>query len=96
MTPAGVQALMLHIQMHKAYAYGTTESPMMGQMIGQVGNPVMAPAPGHVLMSAPIGGGSSANGGPMGGGSDVGADSSSAGQGGSVSGSGSNNRKAGA
>jgi hypothetical protein len=85
MTPAGVQALMLHIQMHKAYAYGTTESPMMGQMIGQVGNPTMAPAPGHVLVPPGALGGGMAQGGTMGGGSDMGGGGGASGEGASSS-----------
>jgi chaperonin GroES len=85
MSPAGVQALMLHIQMHKAYAYGTTESPMMGQMIGQVGNPTMAPAPGHVLVPPGALGGGMAQGGAMGGGSDMGGGGGASGEGASSS-----------
>jgi hypothetical protein len=72
MTPAGMQALQMHIQMHVAYAYGSTESPMMGEMLGQIGNPTMAPAPGYVMVPPGALGGGMAQGGAMGGGPGMG------------------------
>jgi chaperonin GroES len=72
MTPAGMQALQIHIQMHVAYAYGATESPMMGEMLGTLGNPTMAPAPGYVMVPPGALGGGMAQGGAMGGGGGVG------------------------
>lgn len=84
-TPQGMAALQGHIQMHIAYVYGVTESPAMGEMIGQIGNPTMAPAPGHVMVPPGALGGPAPNGGAMGGGPNMGGGAPPPGPGGSVS-----------
>jgi chaperonin GroES len=81
MTPAGIQALQMHIQMHIAYAYGSVESPMMGEMLGQIGNPTMAPAPGYVMATPQMLGGGMGQAGAMGGGPNMGGSGGSQGEG---------------